>query len=91
MTDHKNMASQSTFPRSDRITLTPTDQAFLDSEPDYDEESSPPFESLPPAVHREPSESRRVGGLLLFIAVAGFSSLVLIAAALRALVLAIFF
>lgn len=78
------MASPSISPR-ERITLTPVDRAFLDSEPDYERLS------LPPASHHpEPSAPRRVGALLLFMGIAGLAVAILTAAALRFFALAIF-
>jgi hypothetical protein len=78
------MASPSTFPR-ERITLTPVDRAFLDSEPDYERPSLPQ-----PVCRPEPPASRRVGALLLFVGIAGLAVAILAAAAFRALALAIF-
>jgi hypothetical protein len=80
------MAYPSIFPRVARITLTPGERVFLNSEPDYDRPSLPQEQ----VTHRaEPSASRRVGSLLLFVAITGFALAILTAAALRALALAV--
>lgn len=77
------MTSPDTLPH-DRVTLTPVDRAFLESEPDYDRASLPQ-----PIPRPEPSARRRVGTLLLFVGVAGLAVAILTTAALRAFVLAI--
>jgi hypothetical protein len=69
-------------PPADRITLTPLDQAFLESPPTYEEGGSP-LPSLPPPALPAPSKSRRVLSLVLFVGIAGTASAVLVMAALR--------
>jgi hypothetical protein len=67
----------------DRATLTPTDRAFLESIPAY-EEPGPLLPSLPPpTVVAAPSTTRRVLSLLLFVVIAGSASAVLVLAVLR--------
>jgi hypothetical protein len=66
----------------DRATLTPTDQAFLESAPAYEEDAVLPLSIAPPALP-EPSLTRRVLSLLLFVAIAGSAGAVLSLAVLR--------
>jgi hypothetical protein len=66
----------------DRVTLTPTDRAFLESPPTYEEGGSL-LPSLPPAALPAPSTARRVLSLLLFVAIAGSATAVLVLAVLR--------
>jgi hypothetical protein len=68
----------------ERITLTALDQAFLESAPTY-EEGGPPLPSLPPPALPVPSRARRVLSLVLFVAIAGAASAVLVMALLRSL------
>jgi hypothetical protein len=68
----------------DRATLTPSDRAFLESPPTYEEGGS----LLPdePVVQvRTPSPMRRVASLLLFVVITGSACAVLGLAALRLL------
>jgi hypothetical protein len=69
-------------PPAERVTLTPSDQAFLESPPTYEEGGSP-LPSLPPPALPAPSKSRRVLSLVLFVGIAGTASAVLVMAALR--------
>ena len=67
-----------------RATLTPSDRAFLESPPAYEEED----ESIVPEApsQRElptPSARRRVSSLLLFVVITGGATLVLALAGLR--------
>ena len=68
-----------------RATLTPSDRAFLESAPTYEESGL--LSSLPSApsapVRPKPSLARRVSSLLLFTVIGGGASLVLVLAALR--------
>lgn len=65
-----------------RATLTPSDRAFLESPPTYEEGGS--LLPEPPRVElRTPSPQRRLSSLLLFITIAGSATLVLGLAALR--------
>jgi hypothetical protein len=66
----------------DRATLTPTDRAFLESIPAY-EEPGALIPSLPPPTIAAPSTARRVLSLLLFVVIAGGASAVLVLAGLR--------
>jgi hypothetical protein len=76
-------------PEGDRATLTPYDRAFLESPPTYEEGGSA-LTSLPPPAIPTPSTLRRVMSLLLFVAIAGGASAVLVLAVLRMLGRAIF-
>jgi hypothetical protein len=69
-------------PDGDRATLTPSDRAFLESPPTYEEGGSL-LPSLPPPVLAAPSPARRVLSLLLFVAIGGGASAVLGLAVLR--------
>lgn len=69
-------------PRAERVTLTPLDQAFLESPPTYEEGGSL-LPSLPPPALPAPSTARRVLSLLLFVVIAGAASAVLGLAVLR--------
>lgn len=69
----------------DRATLTPTDRAFLESEPSYEERESLLVSLAPPPVQAKPSLARRVGSLLLFVTIAGGACTVLALAVLRML------
>jgi len=71
-------------PDGDRATLTPYDRAFLESAPTYEEGGSL-LPSLPPPALPAPSRARRVLSLLLFVAIAGAASAVLVMAVLRSL------
>jgi hypothetical protein len=66
----------------DRATLTPTDRAFLESSPTY-EEGGVPLESLPPPPALKPSVTRRIVSLLLFAMIVGSASAVLVLAMFR--------
>jgi hypothetical protein len=66
----------------DRATLTPSDRAFLESPPTYEEGGSL-LPSVAPQALPAPSTSRRVLSLLLFVAIAGGASVVLGLAVLR--------
>lgn len=68
----------------ERVTLTPTDQAFLESPPSYDEGGAL-LPSLPAPAAPVPSPARRVLSLLLFVVIAGAASAVLVLAVLRQL------
>lgn len=68
----------------DRATLTPYDRAFLESPPTYEEGGSI-SESLEQAPLPAPSTLRRVMSLMLFVAIAGSASGVLVLAVLRLL------
>src|SRR4051812_44430300 len=65
----------------DRITLTPSDRAFLESPPTYEEGGSL-LPSLPPAAVPKPTKTRRMLSLLLFVAIGGGATAVLVLAAL---------
>jgi hypothetical protein len=67
----------------DRATLTPYDRAFLESPPTYEEGGSVSESLQPPPVRAAPSTARRVMSLLLFVAIAGSASAVLVMAVLR--------
>lgn len=67
----------------DRATLTPSDRAFLESSPSYEEGGSLPPPSLAPPAVPTPSTARRVLSLLLFVVIAGAASAVLALAVLR--------
>lgn len=73
-----------------RATLTPSDRAFLESPPTYEEGGS--LLPDPPAVpvRVAPSPARRVSSLLLFTVIVGGASVVLGLAVLRFLGLALF-
>ncbi len=73
-----------------RATLTPSDRAFLESAPTYEEGGSPLPSVTPPAPPADPSPQRRVLSLLLFVAITGSASAVLGLAVLRLLGLALF-
>jgi hypothetical protein len=66
----------------DRATLTPTDRAFLESAPAYEERGSLLPSLAPPPVH-VPSTARRVLSLLLFVVIAGAATGVLVLAVMR--------
>ena len=66
----------------DRATLTPTDRAFLESPPAY-EESALPIESLAPPALPKPSLTRRILSLMLFVVIVGSASAVLALAIMR--------
>jgi hypothetical protein len=68
----------------ERVSLTPEDSAFLDSEPSYDERLSL-LASLAPPSMRTPSMMRRIFSMLLFVVIAGGACLVLGLAVLRML------
>jgi hypothetical protein len=69
-------------PPAERITLTALDQAFLSSPPAYEQgESLLPPEPVAPLP--APSKARRALSLVLFVAIAGTASAVLVMAALR--------
>jgi len=68
----------------DRATLTPSDRAFLESPPTYEEGGSL-LPSLPPPALPAPSTARRVLSLLLFTLVGGSALAVLALAVARAL------
>jgi hypothetical protein len=63
--------------------LTPYDRAFLESPPTYEEGGSVTESLQPPAMRPVPSTARRVMSLLLFVAIAGSASAVLVMATLR--------
>jgi hypothetical protein len=65
----------------DRATLTPTDRAFLDSIPSYEE--APLLPSVAPPALPKPSTGRRVLSTLLFVVIAGSACTVLGLALLR--------
>jgi len=67
----------------DRATLTPSDRAFLESPPTYEEGGSLPPPSLAPPAVAPPSTARRVLSLLLFVVIAGAASAVLVLAVMR--------
>jgi hypothetical protein len=69
-------------PDGERASLTPSDHAFLESPPTYEEGGSL-LPSLPPPPLPTPSGLRRVGSLLLFVTIAGSASAVLALAVLR--------
>ena len=73
-----------------RATLTPSDRAFLESAPTYEEGGSPLPSAAPPPPLPKPSPQRRVLSLLLFVAITGSASAVLGLAVLRLLGHAIF-
>jgi hypothetical protein len=66
----------------DRATLTPTDRAFLESAPTY-EEGGAALESLAPPALPKPSLTRRILSLVLFVTIVGTASAVLALAVLR--------
>ena len=66
----------------DRATLTPSDRAFLESQPTY-EEGELLRPSVAPPTLPTPSTARRVLSLLLFVVIAGAASAVLGLAVLR--------
>jgi hypothetical protein len=69
----------------DRATLTPSDQAFLESPPAYEEGGAAPLLSLPAPPLPSPSLARSIMAKLLFVAIAGGACLVLGLALLRML------
>ena len=71
-----------------RITWTPSDRAFLESPPTYEEGGSLSTDE-PVALRPVPSPSRRVSSLLLFSLIAGSASVLLVLAILRGLVRAV--
>lgn len=73
-----------------RATLTPSDRAFLESAPTYEEGGSPLPSVAPPPALPKPSPQRRVLSLLLFVTIVGGASAVLGLAALRLLGHALF-
>jgi hypothetical protein len=83
-----------TFPTEEygsgsRATLTPSDRAFLESPPTYEDGGSPSIVEPIPA-RPEPSAARRVSSLLLFTVIAGGASLVLVLAVARTALRALF-
>lgn len=62
--------------------MTPSDRAFLESPPTYEEGGSLLPSVVPPALPT-PSTARRVLSLMLFVVIAGAASAVLGLAALR--------
>lgn len=66
-----------------RATFSPSDRAFLESPPTYEEGGSLSTEEAPRIEQRAPSPERRVSSLLLFVSIAGFASLILGLAVLR--------
>jgi hypothetical protein len=66
----------------ERVSLTPEDRAFLESEPGYDERLSL-LASLAPPSMRTPSMMRRIFSMLLFVVIAGGACVVLGLAVLR--------
>jgi hypothetical protein len=66
----------------DRATLTPSDRAFLESPPTYEEAEALMLSVAPPALPK-PSTARRVLSLMLFVVIAGAASAVLGLAVLR--------
>ncbi|HEX2869728.1 MAG TPA: hypothetical protein VHP33_00705 [Polyangiaceae bacterium] len=66
----------------DRATLTPSDRAFLESPPTYEEGGSLLLSVAPPALPT-PSTARRLLSLMLFVVIAGAASAVLGLAVLR--------
>jgi hypothetical protein len=73
---------QHSQPPAERVTLTPSDQAFLESPPTYEEGGSL-LPSLPPPALPAPSRGRRILSLMLFVVIAGTASAVLALAVLR--------
>lgn len=67
----------------DRATLTPSDRAFLESPPTYEEGGSLLPSVAPPPALPAPSTARRVLSLMLFVVIAGGAMTVLGLAALR--------
>ena len=76
------LKAHAALPDGDRATLTPSDRAFLESPPTYEEGGSL-LPSLPPSTVPVPATARRVLSLLLFVAIAGAASAVLGLAVLR--------
>lgn len=68
-----------------RATLTPSDRAFLERAPTYEEGGSPLPSVAPGAPSAKPSPQRRVLSLVLFVAITGGASAVLGLAVLRLL------
>lgn len=66
----------------DRATLTPTDRAFLESIPAYEEEA-PLLASIAPPTLPQPSLTRRIFSLVLFVVIVGSAGGVLALAVLR--------
>jgi hypothetical protein len=66
----------------ERVTLTPEDRHFLESEPSYEERVSL-LASLAPPSMRTPSMMRRIVSMLLFVVIAGGACAVLGLAVLR--------
>jgi hypothetical protein len=85
----KAQASRPALSEGDRATLTPSDQAFLESPPTYEEGGSLLL-SIEPPVLPAPSLARRVLSLMLFTMIAGSASAVLVLAVLRMLGRSIF-
>jgi hypothetical protein len=82
-----------TFPAEEhgsgsRVTLTAADRAFLESPPRYDEGGA--LLEPPPPPRSVPTPARRISALLLFSAIAGGASLVLVLAVVRVVARAIF-
>jgi hypothetical protein len=75
-----------------RITFSPSDRAFLESPPTYEEGGSlsPEPEEAPRVEPVTAPPERRVPALLLFVGIAGTASLVLALAAIRMLVRALY-
>ena len=71
-------------PDGDRATLTPSDQAFLESPPTY-EEGGLLLDSEAPPASVAPSTTRRVLSLLLFALIVGSASTLLGLAVAKAL------
>jgi hypothetical protein len=73
-----------------RATFSPSDRAFLESPPTYEEGGSLSLEDAPRTELRTTPPARRVPSLLLFVGIAGTASLVLVLAALRMAMRALF-
>ena len=71
-------------PPAERVTLTPFDQAFLESPPTYEDDGAVSLlPSLPPPALPAPSTARRALSLVLFVAIAGTAAAVLVLAVVR--------
>ncbi len=78
----KAQARREAGPEGERVSLTPEDRAFLESEPSYDEGAG--LASLvPPVVVAAPSLMRRIVSLFLFATIAGGAGAVLVLAVMR--------